>query len=99
MGEVRGKGEEGLLVVYAPWCQFCQAMEGEYAKLSEEGAFPMYKFRGDEQREFVEANLNTKSFPTINFVAADGSVTKYESEERTVEAFKAFAASKSTVAA
>jgi phosphoadenosine phosphosulfate reductase len=90
VAEVQKKGEEALLVVYAPWCQFCQAMEGEYDKLSEASGIPTYKFRGDEQREFVEANLNTKSFPTINFVAADGTVTKYESEERSVEAMTAF---------
>jgi len=96
---VTGKGEEAMLVVYAPWCQFCQAMEDEYSKLSEAAGIPTYKFRGDEQREYVEANLNTKSFPTINFVAADGTVTKYESEKRSVEDLKAFAASKGKVAA
>jgi len=90
VADVKGKGEESLLVVYAPWCQFCQAMEGEYDKLSEAGGFPTYKFRGDEQRDFVSANLNTASFPTINFVAADGTVTKYESEDRSVEAMKGF---------
>jgi len=90
VAEVKAKGEEAMLVVYAPWCQFCQAMEGEYAKLAEAGGFPTYKFRGDEQREYVEANLNTKSFPTINFMAADGTVTKYESEDRSVEAMKGF---------
>jgi hypothetical protein len=50
----------------------------------------VYKFRGDEEREFVQANLNTKSFPTVNVVKSDGSVVKYDSEERTVAAFNAF---------
>jgi phosphoadenosine phosphosulfate reductase len=96
---MQAKGEEAMMVVYAPWCQFCQAMEDEYSKLSEAAGIPTYKFRGDEQREYVEANLNTKSFPTINFVSADGTVTKYESEDRSVEALKAFADSKGKVAA
>jgi len=90
VGAMQKKGEEALMVVYAPWCQFCQAMEDEYGKLAAAGGFSTYKFRGDEQREYVEAELNTKSFPTINFVAADGSVTKYESEDRSVEAMTAF---------
>merc|ERR1719258_287482 len=93
------KGEPSVLVVYAPWCQYCQAMEDEFDKVSGVAGVPTYKFRGDEQREFVDANLNTKSFPTINFVGADGSVTKYESEDRSVDALKAFAASKGKVEA
>ena len=51
----------------------------------------MYKFRGDEQREFVEANMNTKSFPTINYISAKGEAIKYESEERTATAMADFA--------
>lgn len=31
---LKGKGEDALMVVYAPWCQFCQAMEDEYEKLA-----------------------------------------------------------------
>jgi len=90
--EVTKSGKPALITVYAPWCQFCQAMEDEYAKFAEGSDIDVYKFRGDEQRDFVAANLNTQSFPTVNIVKADGSVVKYESEVRTVEAFKAFVA-------
>merc|ERR1719454_725954 len=65
---LKASGKEAVVVVYAPWCQFCQAMEDEYEKLADATGMPVYKFRGDEQREFVEATLNTTSFPTINFV-------------------------------
>jgi len=88
---LKGEGKEGLVVVYAPWCQFCQAMEDEYSKLAEASGMPTYKFRGDEQREFVEAEMNTKSFPTINYLSADGKLIKYESEDRSVDAMVAFA--------
>jgi len=91
------KGEDSVMIVYAPWCKFCQAMESEADKLSAAAAVPVYKFRGDEQREFVEANLNTQSFPTINVIKASGDVIKYESEERSVEAMAAFV--KDTVSA
>lgn len=74
-------------------------MESEFDKVGEAAGLPTYKFRGDEEREYVEASLNTKSFPTINFVSADGTVTKYESEDRSVDALKAFATSKAKVAA
>jgi thiol-disulfide isomerase/thioredoxin len=91
---LKKSGKEAVVVVYAPWCQFCQGMEEEYEKFAADAGVPVYKFRGDEEREFVGAELNTKSFPTINFIAADGTATKYESEDRTVSALKGFASSK-----
>ena len=87
---LKGSGKEAMVVVYAPWCQFCQAMETEYGKLAESLDVPVYKFRGDEERDFVSANLNTESFPTVNVITSDGKVVKYDSEERSVEALKAF---------
>ena len=79
-----------VLAVYAPWCQFCQAMEEEYEKLAKELDIPVAKFRGDEQRDFVQANLNTESFPTVNIVTASGDVVKYNSEAMSVSDFTAF---------
>jgi len=83
------KGEEAVVVVYAPWCQFCQAMEEEVEKLAADGV-TVYKFRGDEEREYVGANMNTASFPTVNKLVG-GKFVKYDSEDRTVSALKAFA--------
>merc|ERR1712008_158353 len=88
--EIKNSGKDSVVVVYAPWCQFCQGMEEEYTKLAEEMDMGVYKFRGDEEREFVEKELNTSSFPTVNVIKADGSVIKYESEDRGVASIKAF---------
>jgi len=88
--EFLAAGKPAVLAVYAPWCQYCQGMEDEYEKLAKELDIPVAKFRGDEQREFVQSKLNTESFPTINIITPDKKVIKYESEERTVAAFKAF---------
>jgi len=84
------KGGPAVVTVYAPWCQFCQAMEPEYEKLAKELNIPVAKFRGDEQRDYVQANLNTQTFPTVNVITKDGKVVKYDSEARTVADFKAF---------
>jgi phosphoadenosine phosphosulfate reductase len=84
------KAGPAVVAVYAPWCQFCQAMEPEYEKLAKELDIPVAKFRGDEQREYIQANLNTETFPTVNVITKDGKVVKYASEERTVADFKAF---------
>jgi len=91
--------EEGLMVVYAPWCQFCQAMEADFEKLAGDAGVKLYKYRGDEDREFVSSSLNTQSFPTINYVSKDGKVTKYESEKRDVASLKAFVSSKQKASA
>lgn len=88
--EIIKSGKPSVIAVYAPWCQFCQKMEDDFTKFAEQADIDVYKFRGDEEREFVEANLNTESFPTVNIVKADGTVVKYDSEDRTVEAFNAF---------
>ncbi|GMI19406.1 hypothetical protein TrCOL_g4748 [Triparma columacea] len=84
------KANPGVVVVYAPWCQFCQGMEDSYSSLAKELNVPVYKLRGDEEREFVQSNFNTQSFPTINVVDKEGKVKKYDSEKRDVESMKAF---------
>jgi len=84
-----------LITVYAPWCQFCQAMESEfeaYASASPDAAAG--KFRGDEVREFVQG-LGVESFPTILFKpAGNNGVVKYtgSEEERTADALGKFVA-------
>jgi phosphoadenylyl-sulfate reductase (thioredoxin) len=90
--EIKNSGKASVVTVYAPWCQFSQAMEEEYEKFATQFGADMdiYSFRGDEEREFVIENLNTKSFPTLNVIKPDGTAVKYESEVRTVEAFKKF---------
>jgi phosphoadenosine phosphosulfate reductase len=90
--EITKLGTPSVIAVYAPWCQFCQGMEEEFAKFAEGSDIDVYKFRGDEEREFVSAKLNTESFPTVNVVKADGSVVKYESEDRSVDAINKFVA-------
>jgi len=90
--EIKKAGKGSVVTVYAPWCQFCQAMEDEYSNLATELDVDVYKLRGDEIREFVTSEFNTESFPTINVVKPDGTVIKYESEARDVASMKKFVA-------
>ena len=84
-----------LLVTYAPWCQFCQGMEEEFEKFASEygDKIEVAKYRGDEDREFVQTSFQAKSFPTISLIDKDGSIKVLESEpsKRTVDGLKAFA--------
>lgn len=89
--EIKTSGKPSVMVVYAPWCQFSQNMEDEFEAFAKDNSdMDIYSFRGDEVRDFVQAELNTNSFPTVNIIKADGTAVKYESEVRTVEAFKEF---------
>jgi phosphoadenosine phosphosulfate reductase len=90
--QLKSAADGSLVVVYAPWCQFCQAMEGSFDELSKsEGLedFQFIKFRGDTRREFVQSNLETQSFPTIGFMK-NGQFQKYASEDRSVPALRRF---------
>jgi len=88
--EVKKAGKPSVVVVYAPWCQYSIAMEEEYEKFAKEAGVDVFSFRGDEVRDFVTDEFNTKSFPTVNVIKADGTAVKYDSEDRTVDAFKKF---------
>ena len=71
----------------------------DFEKLAGDAGVKLYKYRGDEDREFVSSSLNTQSFPTINYISKDGKVTKYESEKRDVASLKAFVSSKQKASA
>ncbi|KAK8960531.1 hypothetical protein KSP40_PGU020850 [Platanthera guangdongensis] len=89
------KKEAWVVVLYAPWCQFCQAMEASYVELAERLAgsgVKVGKFRSDgDQKPFAKQELQLGSFPTILFFPKHGQrPVKYQSERRDVESLLAF---------
>jgi phosphoadenosine phosphosulfate reductase len=92
-------GKDTLLVVYAPWCPFCQKMEAELSRLAAAaaaasmGGLRIAKLRGDVCRDFARDELQVASFPTLlAFPASGGGAkpVKHATEERTAEALLAF---------
>lgn len=84
-----------IVVLYAPWCQFCQAMENSYLELADklaESGVKVGKFRADgEQKAFAKSELQLGSFPTILlFPKHSSQPIKYPSENRDVESLLAF---------
>ncbi|KAL5066306.1 hypothetical protein RYX36_028043 [Vicia faba] len=84
-----------LVVLYAPWCPYCQDMEESYVDLAEKLAgsgVNVGKFRADgEQKEFAKHELKLGSFPTILFFPEHSSrPIKYPSEKRDVDSLMAF---------
>jgi len=85
-------GEGTALVVYAPWCQFCQAAEGAWEQFAAESELPVAKYRGDTDRDFVRP-MGVESFPTFLWLPKDGGKpVKYTGgeEDRTPEKFAEF---------
>ncbi|XP_047330449.1 5'-adenylylsulfate reductase 1, chloroplastic-like [Impatiens glandulifera] len=87
--------EAWIVVLYAPWCRFCQAMEESYVELAEKAnkeGLKVGKFRADgEQKGFAQEELQLGSFPTILFFPKHSArPIKYSSEKRDVESLMAF---------
>ncbi|CAB4308285.1 unnamed protein product [Prunus armeniaca] len=92
---LENRSEPWLVVLYAPWCRFCQAMEGSYIELAENLAgtgVKVGKFRADgEHKAYAQQELQLGSFPTILFYPKHSSKPiKYPSEKRDVAPLLAF---------
>lgn len=95
LSRMESRKEPWIVVLYAPWCQFCQAMESSYVNLAEElkeSGVKVGKFRADgDQKAFAQQELQLGSFPTILFFPKHSSqAIKYPSEKRDVDSLMAF---------
>ncbi|KAK4485072.1 hypothetical protein RD792_007680 [Penstemon davidsonii] len=93
--KLENRKESWLVVLYAPWCQFCQGMEGSYVELADKlvgSGVKVAKFRADgEEKPFAQQELQLGSFPTILFFPKHSSrPVKYTSEKRDVDSLMAF---------
>ncbi|XP_050288534.1 5'-adenylylsulfate reductase 3, chloroplastic-like [Quercus robur] len=94
LARLEDRKEPWIVVLYAPWCQFCQAMEASYVELAEKLAgsgVKVGKFRADGDQEYAQRELQLGSFPTILFFPKHSSrPIKYPSENRDVDSLMAF---------
>lgn len=95
LAKLQNRKDPWIIVLYAPWCHFCQAMEGSYIELAEqlEGmGVKVGKFRADgDHKEFAKQELQLVSFPTILFFPKHSSKpVKYPSEKRDSDSLMAF---------
>ncbi|KAJ0836379.1 putative adenylyl-sulfate reductase (thioredoxin) [Helianthus annuus] len=93
--KMEGRKDPWIVVLYAPWCQFCQAMEASYVELAEKlggSGMKVGKFRADgDEKAFAQQELQLGSFPTILFFPKHSSrPIKYSSEKRDVDSLMAF---------
>ncbi|MBA0658935.1 hypothetical protein Goklo_011109 [Gossypium klotzschianum] len=96
LAKLESRKESWIVVLYAPWCPFCQAMEASYVELADEklagSGVKVAKFRADgEQKEYSKNELLLGSFPTILFFPKHSAKPiKYASEKRDVDSLMAF---------
>uniref|UniRef100_A0A1J3HCZ6 adenylyl-sulfate reductase (glutathione) n=1 Tax=Noccaea caerulescens TaxID=107243 RepID=A0A1J3HCZ6_NOCCA len=93
--KLENRKEPWIVVLYAPWCPFCQAMEASYDELADKLAgsgIKVAKFRADgDQKEFAKQELQLGSFPTILVFPKNSSrAIKYPSEKRDVDSLTSF---------
>ncbi|KFK30975.1 hypothetical protein AALP_AA6G052100 [Arabis alpina] len=93
--KLENRKEPWIIVLYAPWCPFCQAMEASYDELADKLAgsgIKVAKFRADgDQKEFAKQELQLGSFPTILVFPKNSSrPIKYPSEKRDVDSLTSF---------
>lgn len=88
------RDKDTLLVLYAPWCPFCQGMEANYEALAQELAgshVRVAKYQADVDKEWAKANAGLTTFPSIVFLPKGKSgFIKYPSERRDVETLNMF---------
>ncbi|KAJ7521165.1 hypothetical protein O6H91_19G040900 [Diphasiastrum complanatum] len=89
------RDKSGIVVLYAPWCPFCQAMGSAYNEVADqlEGSDVFVgKFRADgDNKVYSQSELQLKSFPTILFFPkSTKKAIKYPSERRDVGSLLAF---------
>lgn len=89
------RDKDTIVVLYAPWCRFCQAMEESYetvaADLQSNPNVRVAKFQADIERDFAAEKFGLKTFPHVAMLPkANSSVVKFDSERRDVSTLTMF---------
>lgn len=94
-----GAEEDTMVVVYAPWCQFCQGFEETFNSMSSNAQCKMVKFQGDgDNKPFVQSEMELQTFPAVYmFPKHSKSYIKYPSDRRDEEFLGAFIKSTSSM--
>ena len=82
--KIAGMSENGLVVVYAPWCYHCQKLKNTWTNLSKSNPTKFLAVNStdkDKGGDKVGQMLNANGFPTI-LVVKDGVITGKYSGDR-----------------
>ena len=89
---VKNVNKKGLLLVYAPWCGFCQMLTPEWKNFVKKfGKKYTIKALNVENKKggngHISEKLGVNGFPTIMYIDENGKIGSVYEGERNVEAF------------
>ena len=91
------RDKDTIVVLYAPWCRFCQAMEESYetvaANLRSNPNLRVAKFQADIERDFAADKFGLKTFPHVAMLpkgGKSGESIKFDTERRDVSTLTMF---------
>uniref|UniRef100_A0A7N0US77 adenylyl-sulfate reductase (glutathione) n=1 Tax=Kalanchoe fedtschenkoi TaxID=63787 RepID=A0A7N0US77_KALFE len=95
LARLENRKDSWIVVLYAPLCQYCQAMDASFVDLADKLAgsgVKVGKFRADgDQKAYAQQELQLQSFPTILFFPKHASKPiKYPTEKRDVDSLMSF---------
>ena len=80
-------GKRGLLLIYAPWCGYCQMLAPEWKTFGEKykNDFFIKSLNADNKssgNNLIAEKIGVEGFPTIKVVDSNGNIGKtYDGEE------------------
>jgi thiol-disulfide isomerase/thioredoxin len=96
---LNNNGKKGLLLIYAPWCGFCQMLTPEWKKFYQKNkekyiikALNVENKNAGNKR--IVEKLNIQGFPTIKFIHTNGKIGENYSNERNIENFEKYLSQK-----
>lgn len=91
------RDKDTIVVLYAPWCQFCKAMAESYetlaANMQSNPNLRVAKFQADIERDFAASKFGLKTFPHVAMLpkaGKAGEAIKYDTERRDVDSMTMF---------
>lgn len=88
------RDKDTMVVLYAPWCPFCQGLEPTYNAVAEAisgDKLRVAKYQADVDKEYAQS-IGLGSFPTILFMPNNtDKIVKFTSDRRTEESITMWA--------
>lgn len=82
------RDKDSMIVLYAPWCPFCQGFEATYTEVASEIGgehLRVAKYNADEDKEYAKT-LGLETFPTIIFLPNNSDKVCHRAQRTAVEA-------------
>lgn len=88
------RDKDTMVVLYAPWCQFCQGLEPTYNAVADTISgekLRVAKYQADTDKEYAQS-IGLTTFPTILFMPKNtDKIVKFTSDRRTEESLEMWA--------